>query len=137
MAADTTPVPTDALLPCPFCGAAPTIVERPDNIDGTEFVYAFACYCGGYSACAHKMAVRKTPELAKADAIAEWNRRAQPAPAASPAPLTDGQADAIAQASFEKYCGRPHPWEGAQPWVIAAIKQGAINGIKEQRHADQ
>jgi hypothetical protein len=49
---------------------------RPDNIDGTQFFYAFACYCGGYSACAHKMAVRKTPEFAKADAIAAWNRRA-------------------------------------------------------------
>lgn len=78
----TTPTP----LPCPFCGAAPTIVERPDNIDGTEFFYAFACYCGGYSACAHKMAVRKTPEQAKADAIAEWNRRAA---------LTQGAGEAV------------------------------------------
>ena len=36
--------------------------------------------------------------------------------------LTDDQANAIALAAFEKHCGRPHPWEGAQPWVIAAIK---------------
>jgi Lar family restriction alleviation protein len=64
------------LKPCPFCGGAPSTVERPDNIDGTEFFYAVACYCGGYSACAHQMAKRKTPEQAKADAIAAWNRRA-------------------------------------------------------------
>lgn len=74
--ADATP----GLAPCPFCGAEPSIVERPDNIDGTEFFCALACYCDGYSACAHKMAVRKTPEQAKADAIEAWNRRA-PAPA--------------------------------------------------------
>ena len=86
--------PTE-LLPCPFCGGAPTTIERPDNIDGTQFFYAFACYCGGYSACAHKMAVRKTPEFAKADAIAAWNRRAstpQPTQAqAGAVPLTDEQ----------------------------------------------
>lgn len=66
--------PTE-LLPCPFCGCAPTTIERPDNIDGTQFFYAIACYCGRHSACAHKMAVRKTPEIAKADAIAAWNTR--------------------------------------------------------------
>ncbi len=40
-------------------------------------------------------------------------------------PLTDAQADSIAMAAFEKHCGRPHPWKGAQPWVIAAIKAAA------------
>ncbi len=78
--------PTE-LLPCPFCGGAPTTIERPDNIDGTQFFYAIACYCGRYSACAHKMAVRKTPEIAKADAIAAWNTR-------SPQP-TQAQAGAV------------------------------------------
>lgn len=91
--------PTE-LLPCPFCGGAPTIIERPDNIDGTQFFYAFACYCGGYSACAHKMAIRKTPEIAKADAIAAWNRRAstpQPTQAqAGAVPLTSAQIEAAA-----------------------------------------
>jgi Lar family restriction alleviation protein len=67
---------TEELKPCPFCGGSPSTVERPDNIDGTEFFYAVACYCGGYSACAHKMARRKTPEQAKADATAAWNTRA-------------------------------------------------------------
>jgi Lar family restriction alleviation protein len=64
------------LKPCPFCGGTPSTIERPDNIDGTEFFYAVSCYCGGYSACAHKMAKCKTPEQAKADAIAAWNTRA-------------------------------------------------------------
>jgi Lar family restriction alleviation protein len=75
----TDPMQTEreALKPCPFCGEAPSTLERPDNIDGTEFFYAVACYCGGYSSCAHKMARRKTPEQAKADAIAAWNNRAE------------------------------------------------------------
>lgn len=68
-------------LPCPFCGGAPRSAARPDNIDGTRFFYALACYCGGYSACAHKMAVEPTPEQAKRAAIEAWNRRAQPAQA--------------------------------------------------------
>lgn len=70
----------EPLKNCPFCGGAPTTIERPDNIDGTQFFYAIACYCGRHSACAHKMAVRKTPEIAKADAIAAWNRRASTTP---------------------------------------------------------
>ena len=43
------------------------------------------------------------------------------------APLSDEQADVIALVEFERHCGRPHPWGGAQPWVIAAIK--AAHGI--------
>lgn len=42
-------------------------------------------------------------------------------------PLSDEQADVIALVEFERHCGRPHPWEGAQPWVISAIK--AAHGI--------
>lgn len=64
------------LKPCPFCSAAPKTIERPDNIDGTEFVYAVFCHCEGYSATAHQMARRKTPAQAKKDAIAAWNCRA-------------------------------------------------------------
>ena len=126
MATDT-PVPTDALLPCPFCGAAPIIVERPNNIDGTEFICAFACYCGGYSACAHKMAVRKTPELAKADALAAWNRRAQPAPAEGQKPLTVEQRNAVFDSV--KYGGE-NGWEADWSDVIDAVE--AAHGIKER-----
>lgn len=93
-----------ALLPCPFCGGAPTTIERPDNIDGTQFFYAIACYCGRHSACAHKMAVRKTPEIAKADAIAAWNTRT---PQAGAVPLTDEQVDAAAKKLAE--C-MDYPW---------------------------
>lgn len=66
------------LKPCPFCGAAPTFTERPDNRGGTEFFCAVACFCGGYSACAHKMAVRPTAEQARTDAFAAWNTRGTP-----------------------------------------------------------
>jgi Lar family restriction alleviation protein len=75
---------TTELLPCPFCGEVPSTIERPDNIDGTEFFFAVACYCGGYSACAHKMAKRKTKEAARIDACAAWNRRAALSQAAEP-----------------------------------------------------
>lgn len=79
------------LKPCPFCGAAPKTIERPDNIDGTEFVYVVVCYCGGYAATAHKMARRKALEQAKKDAIAEWNTRAALAAAsAQPVAVPDG-----------------------------------------------
>lgn len=77
---------TNTLAPCPFCGAAPKTIERPDNIDGTEFVYAVFCHCGGHSATAHRMAHRKTQEQAKRDAIATWNTRAT-----APAQPVDGK----------------------------------------------
>lgn len=88
----------EPLKNCPFCGGSPTTIERPDNIDGTQFFCAIACYCGRHSACAHKMAVRKTPEIAKADAIAAWNTRA-------PQP-TQAQAGAVPPA----VAGKPVAW---------------------------
>ena len=51
------------------------------------------------------MAVRKTPEIAKADAIAAWNTRT---PQAGAVPLTDGQIDAAAKKLAE--C-MEYPWE--------------------------
>lgn len=43
----------DVLKPCPFCGAKPGTLARPDNIDGSEFYAAVFCHCDGYSATAH------------------------------------------------------------------------------------
>jgi Lar family restriction alleviation protein len=94
------------LKPRPFCGGTPSAIERPDNIDGTEFFYAVACYCGGYSARAHAMAKRKTPEQAKADAIAAWNRRAATSAhsAREKQPLTDAEALQIHSMSYVRDC---------------------------------
>ncbi len=58
-------------LPCPFCGGAPRTVARPDNTDGTRSFYALACYCGGYSACAHQMGqvITRRPEGYQGDSL--------------------------------------------------------------------
>jgi len=39
--------------------------------------------------------------------------------------MTDDQLDEIARAAFERHNGRPHPWEGALPWVISAMRDAA------------
>lgn len=67
------------LKPCPFCGCAPDVITRPDNAAKTEFFAAVRCYCDGYSARAYQNAQRNTQDEATAEAIAAWNRRAQPA----------------------------------------------------------
>lgn len=41
--------------------------------------------------------------------------------------MTSDQLDEIARAAFERHNGRPHPWEGALPWVIAAMTKRASN----------
>lgn len=116
--------PTE-LLPCPFCGGAPTTIERPDNSDGTQFFYAIACYCGRYSACAHKMAVRKTPEIAKADAIAAWNTRT-PQPTQSQAgavPLTDEEV-------LDAFCRTPGIHQFVQAFWAGVRFAEQHHGIK-------
>ena len=91
----------EPLKPCPFCGETPKVTERPDNIDGTEFFAAVACYCGGYSATAHKMVLAKTQAEATAKATAAWNRRTTPAAAGEMAqPAT------------------PEPAENLPTWVL-------------------
>ena len=85
-------------LPCPFCGEQPKTTERPDNIDGTQFFFAVGCYCGTYSASAHKMAVRNTPEQAMSDAISAWNTRAAIERQSVPAGWYITKAEAVADA---------------------------------------
>ena len=75
----------EALKPCPFCGSRPTLTVRPNNAEASEYFAAVSCFCGGYSACAHKMAT--APEAADAEAMVRvaWNGRA--AEAAQPEPM--------------------------------------------------
>lgn len=63
----------DVLKPCPFCGAKPGTLARPDNIDGSEFYAAVFCHCDGYSATAHAGRRGKTQDEATSAAHAAWN----------------------------------------------------------------
>jgi Lar family restriction alleviation protein len=65
-----------ALAPCPFCGERPRLTLRPDDAEALTYFAAVACYCGGYSACAHKMATAPTADEAEAKVRAAWNCRA-------------------------------------------------------------
>lgn len=65
-----------ALAPCPFCGERPRLTLRPDDAEATMYFAAVVCYCGGYSACAHKMATAPMPDEAEAKVRAAWNCRA-------------------------------------------------------------
>jgi len=61
---------TDYLLPCPFCGSAPKVTERASIETATGRFWFIACFCGGYSTCAHKNG--ETEEKA----YKAWNTRA-------------------------------------------------------------
>ena len=63
------------LAACPFCGAHPETIARPSSIDKEEYFAAVMCYCGGHSACSHKMATARTAGEAEAKARAAWNCR--------------------------------------------------------------
>lgn len=123
-----------ALLPCPFCGGAPTTIERPDNIDGTQFFYAIACYCGRHSACAHKMAVRKTPEIAKADAIAAWNTRT-PQAGAVPQCYQSGSLMSTPDGGMTAHLHFSGS-DGVEAWFDAITDGLAAHGIKGGQHAE-
>lgn len=69
------------LKPCPFCGEKVKTSTRPEaEHNGGGFLAFVACYCGGYSATAHKMGHGQTVQEAITDVIAKWNTRtlAQP-----------------------------------------------------------
>lgn len=120
---------TEPLKNCPFCGGAPTTTERPDHIDGTQFFYAIACYCGRYYVCAHKMAIRKTPEIAKADAIAACNTRTPPPTQAQAGavPLTHDEA-------LDAFCHTPGIHQFVQAFVAGVRFAEHHHGIKGGQH---
>lgn len=67
------------VMPCPFCGNEPRSTGRPatagEKYGDERFVHFIACYCGGYSATAHKMGSGRTARSAERDAAAKWNTR--------------------------------------------------------------
>lgn len=74
------------LKPCPFCGKRPTLVIRPENAESSRYFAAVACYCGGYTACAHKMVIAPEADEAESLVTEAWNTRsAQVATPAAPA----------------------------------------------------
>lgn len=36
--------------------------------------------------------------------------------------MTNNDINELGRQVFEKHCGRPHPWDGLQPWVIALVR---------------
>lgn len=67
---------TAELKPCPFCGEAPRLTERAGNFEA--HMCFVSCACGGFSARAHQPGAGATPEAAREQAIAAWNRRSPP-----------------------------------------------------------
>ncbi len=48
--------------------------------------------------------------------------------------MTEDQVNDLAKRNFERLCGRPHPWEGVQPWVLAAMRDAYTLGIQNTPH---
>jgi hypothetical protein len=44
--------------------------------------------------------------------------------------MTNKQANELAKKHFERLVGRPHPWEGVQPWVLAAMREAYQRGAQ-------
>jgi Lar family restriction alleviation protein len=91
----------ETVKPCPFCGASAKLTSRPDNSECTEFIGIVSCFCGGYSACAHKMAMRATQEEANAAVIEAWNTRALAGQAVAHRPVAEPLSDDLLLRSVE------------------------------------
>lgn len=115
----------EPLKPCPFCGERPRLTLRPDDAEASTYFAAVACYCGGYSACAHKMATATTADEAEAKARSLWDDRA-----------TLDAAVAAARAEERKRCETlaRYALDAATEgnWVYAAVLLQRINGITKE-----
>ena len=70
------------------------------------------------------------------DALAAYEaEKAQPAPES--AELSTEQIHALGRQVFESYHGRPHPWEGVQPWVLALVRKAIAAGRADAHPAPE
>jgi Lar family restriction alleviation protein len=133
----TEPTPTDALEPCPFCGGGARRVKHSAGVQGTTGHDQWhGVSCATCNACvgASDRRFRTPPE-----AIAAWNRRAQPAPAASQKPLTVEQIKEICRQHIARDKSKDEPNTGAWPDSVAlarAIERAHGIGIKGGRNVD-
>ncbi|MEE5068596.1 Lar family restriction alleviation protein [Pseudomonas alliivorans] len=107
------------ILPCPFCGEqVKNPVSRPSSADGRDgFVAFLACYCGGYSATAHRVGSGDNERDAVREVIAKWNNRAQPA---------DQQGEPVMKLEAEKL------WGGDGEYAVNFVKPGWLKECREK-----
>lgn len=47
--------------------------------------------------------------------------------------MTNDEINELGREVFEKHCGRPHPYEGLQPWVIELVRAALTVESAEQK----
>ena len=124
----TEPTPTDALLPCPFCGGNARKVKHSEGSPGTTgYDRWHGVACAGCNAC---VGARDRRFRTSAAAIAAWNTR-------TPQP-TQAQAGAVPLTDEQKHACNPyrHSRGAASIWLagFAAAELWYRIGIKGGQH---
>ena len=124
------------LLPCPFCGNAPTL-KREDGLVGIV--------CGPDSDCDHTGLCIVFPEAKEADAIECWNRRVAPVPhthelaSAAASYETTIRARVIEEAAIalEQHDRMGREWVRGSLWDTLTREGAArIRALASQPHSD-